>query len=366
VLFGGADYGVYPVGPCDGGYPDGALNMLNENGLTDCDTNSQCGTGCHAYVCGSGSCSPNDAYMPNICENGGTGHLYTAPSQAYWISGVSNVQTEVMANGPVISMLDVYDSFFDFFANNPTGVYDDCSGNYDGGHAVVLVGWGTDDGGLYWLLQNQWDTSWGDNGFFRMRANINICNMEAYGWWGIIPSTSKRVVNNDTITVTKRNSRSAVKVPTGRAVGMDVAHDDHLNLVEQAARNHGSSPVSRFHKGTVQVVNGVKYQVSYSTSDGSLIHSNIHRSPDGRQTFSSTTMPSSPATTSAPATTKDDGGYSGGAVAGIAIGTAVGGAILGALAVGLIGTAIALIMFAVQKKKSNATNNYTTLVEERL
>lgn len=34
----------------------------------------------------------------------------------------------------------------------------------DGGHAVVLYGWSTINGKLYWLLKNSWGTEWGNNG----------------------------------------------------------------------------------------------------------------------------------------------------------------------------------------------------------
>ena len=33
-----------------------------------------------------------------------------------------------------------------------------------GGHAVKIVGWGTENGTDYWLVANQWGTGWGDHG----------------------------------------------------------------------------------------------------------------------------------------------------------------------------------------------------------
>ncbi|KAK7815284.1 cathepsin b-like protease 2 [Quercus suber] len=46
-------------------------------------------------------------------------------------------------------------------------------------HAVKLIGWGTSDSGEdYWLLANQWNRGWGDDGYFMIRRGINECGIE--------------------------------------------------------------------------------------------------------------------------------------------------------------------------------------------
>eukprot|EP00727_Mastigamoeba_balamuthi_P005459 m51a1_g1532 hypothetical protein (1449) ;mRNA; r:514220-523234 len=42
-------------------------------------------------------------------------------------------------------------------------------------HGVLLVGWGQDSAGGYWLMKNSWGTKWGENGFFRLRRGRNAC-----------------------------------------------------------------------------------------------------------------------------------------------------------------------------------------------
>lgn len=52
------------------------------------------------------------------------------------------------------------------------GVFDGCdyTANMNVNHAVVLVGYGTDEvEGDYWLVRNSWGTKFGENGYIRLR-----------------------------------------------------------------------------------------------------------------------------------------------------------------------------------------------------
>ena len=57
------------------------------------------------------------------------------------------------------------------FMNYNSGIYEHQSGTSHGGHAVTLVGWGTENGKNYWKAQNSWGPYWG---YFRLE--LIMCN----------------------------------------------------------------------------------------------------------------------------------------------------------------------------------------------
>ena len=55
---------------------------------------------------------------------------------------------------------------------------DQCGTNLD--HAVLAVGYGTEDGEDYWLVKNSWNTTWGDNGYIKLgrTSTDGICGVQ--------------------------------------------------------------------------------------------------------------------------------------------------------------------------------------------
>jgi len=80
-----------------------------------------------------------------------------------------------MNNGPVEIAFDVYEDFLTY----KSGVYIHTDGSMLGGHAVKMLGWGTENGVDYWLLANSWNEDWGDNGFFKIRRGTDECGVES-------------------------------------------------------------------------------------------------------------------------------------------------------------------------------------------
>ena len=89
---------------------------------------------------------------------------------------------EIYNSGPVEASFFVYEDFLYyksgesiikilghlsfklFFVVWNLGVYQHVTGNYIGGHAVKILGWGVEEGTAYWLAANSWNTDWGDEG----------------------------------------------------------------------------------------------------------------------------------------------------------------------------------------------------------
>ncbi len=70
-------------------------------------------------------------------------------------------------------------SSYEDFLTYRSGVYTHVSGPYVGGHAVKIVGWGvTSTGEKYWVVNNSWNSGWGQNGQFWIKRGVNECGIE--------------------------------------------------------------------------------------------------------------------------------------------------------------------------------------------
>jgi len=83
---------------------------------------------------------------------------------------------EIYQNGPITGMFFVHQSFTSY----KSGVYQKKLLNDPmlGGHAIKIMGFGTEDGEDYWLVANSWNEDWGMDGFFKIKRGVNECQIE--------------------------------------------------------------------------------------------------------------------------------------------------------------------------------------------
>ncbi len=139
------------VGSCDGGTLGLAAAYLQTYGL------------------------PPVSYFPytgtnNSCSNAQQGwQSQTTKIDAYFnvpatlvLPNVAALKSALALYGPLSTSFKVYDDFY----NYSNGVYSYTSGNFDGWHAVLIVGY--DDPRQAFIVKNSWGTDWGENGFFEI------------------------------------------------------------------------------------------------------------------------------------------------------------------------------------------------------
>ena len=70
------------------------------------------------------------------------------------------------------------DKVYEDFLLYKSGVYQHTTGNFLGGHAIRIFGYGTENGVKFWLVANSWNENWGDKGTFKILRGTNHCGIE--------------------------------------------------------------------------------------------------------------------------------------------------------------------------------------------
>lgn len=164
---------------CNGGYPLAAWEWWTRTGVVTggpYDSNQ----GCQPYEISPTASSAKTPACSSSCEKSYTADSYTADkhkgSTYYQVgNGVTGMQQDLLANGPIVSAFTVYEDFYNYVS----GVYQHKTGREVGGHAVKVVGWGVEDSTPYWLVANSWNASWGLEGYFKIIRGTNDCGFES-------------------------------------------------------------------------------------------------------------------------------------------------------------------------------------------
>jgi len=176
---------------CDGGQPDSALEWISSTGVVTGGDYADVGTGtsckpyefkaCAHHVPASAKypACPSAEYSIRCHKSCDTKYnkTYAADKvkggKVHSISSVAGIVT-ALAKGPVSVAFTVYADFPTY----KSGVYKHTSGSELGGHAVAIIGYGTENGQAYWLVKNSWNEQWGDGGTFKIAKGHNECGIE--------------------------------------------------------------------------------------------------------------------------------------------------------------------------------------------
>lgn len=117
---------------------------------------------CFPYSSGDGTEPP----CATSCVDGSTYTKYKCVADStVKARTTSQIKSELYTNGPLETGFTVYEDFLSY----SSGVYYHVTGRLEGGHAVKVIGWGNEDGMDYWLCANSWNTTWGLEGFFKIK-----------------------------------------------------------------------------------------------------------------------------------------------------------------------------------------------------
>jgi KDEL-tailed cysteine endopeptidase len=134
-----------------------------------------CGGGCsgggvpsqvYTYVHDHGLCAEYPAGRPGTCQR----CTPTMPPQ--WLSGVVQVNASVNSLSAAVASTGVA------VGVDAAAIVEYRGGIFEGpcgttiNHEMALVGYGTDAGRDYWILQNSWGSKWGEDGYMRLSRDV--------------------------------------------------------------------------------------------------------------------------------------------------------------------------------------------------
>ena len=151
----------------------GSLESLSEQQLIDCSLSYgdlACNGGemdsAFRYAIDHGMCTEDED--PYQAASDSCVDCDTQATFSVCVDVTSNNQLhlkEAVAQGPVSVAIEADTAAFQFYSG---GVINNnaCGTQLD--HGVLVVGYGEEDGQLYWLVKNSWGTSWGDQGYVKI------------------------------------------------------------------------------------------------------------------------------------------------------------------------------------------------------
>jgi len=181
---------------CNGGIPSSVYGYYASNGIVT-GGNYNDTSMCYSYQlapCAHHVNStkfppcPQEVPTPKCAKSCVDDHASWSSSKRFGTAGYSvckqsggngtcaqQMAAEIFANGPITGMFFVHQDFLAY----KSGVYAHTKNSpMLGGHAIKIMGFGTENGTPYWLVANSWNNLWGDHGYFKIKRGTNECQIE--------------------------------------------------------------------------------------------------------------------------------------------------------------------------------------------
>nr|CAI5846048.1 unnamed protein product [Callosobruchus analis] len=166
----------------------GSLDSLSSQNLVDCATLEYQNNGCNGglmdnafqYVIKNGIETEQEYPYKGVdekCQQKKHTHKFSKyldikPDE-------KDIAKALSAIGPISAAMEA--STISFYSH---GIIDSKSGcsneESDLNHGVLLVGYQTDGDDDYWIVKNSWGTNWGEQGYFKLRRNVNACGINYF------------------------------------------------------------------------------------------------------------------------------------------------------------------------------------------
>uniref|UniRef100_T1IR55 Dipeptidyl peptidase 1 n=1 Tax=Strigamia maritima TaxID=126957 RepID=T1IR55_STRMM len=131
---------------------------------------------CYPYSGRDEKCSGKKCTRTYVSKYSYVGGFYGGCNEAL-------MRYAIVHNGPVAVGFQVYPDFMQYSSGiyHHSGVLEKFNPFELTNHAVLVVGYGEENGVLFWIVKNSWGTGWGENGFFRIRRGNDECSIESLG-----------------------------------------------------------------------------------------------------------------------------------------------------------------------------------------
>jgi len=155
------DCSKFPNMGCSGGNPSIAVGFETSHNVCSEET--------YPYTASKGSCRGDTSCVAAIPKGGVTGY-----NKVGGLFGANkNDMMSAVQQQPVSIAIQADQQSFQGYQSGVLTA--DCGTSLD--HAVLAVGYGTEDGNDYWLVKNSWGTSWGASGYIKIGSATNVCGV---------------------------------------------------------------------------------------------------------------------------------------------------------------------------------------------